>query len=169
MRMADRALGAVSTVQAVLTRIPVEFGELPSLRDDTCFHHRMQMTLVLDQTAQAYKRFQSPGAFAPAEVANRDYGSGLILTGRLDPISRAERRCGWELADPLARRVPDGVGNGAVSAARSGPEIRPDEVMRALVGICYTRDQSDWQETVTRLINVFVHGLRSGSIERGRP
>ena len=35
--------------------------------------------------------------------------------------------------------------------------------MRALVGMCYARQQTDWQETVIRLVDVFVDGLRRAS------
>lgn len=47
----------------------------------------------------------------------------------------------------------------AISSGEIRADIRPDEVMRALIGICYTRDQPDCQETVSRLIDVFVDGL----------
>ena len=33
--------------------------------------------------------------------------------------------------------------------------------MRAMVGICYTREQPGWQDTVLRLLDVFVDGLRT--------
>lgn len=48
-------------------------------------------------------------------------------------------------------------------AAASGEirrDVTPEDLMRALVGMCYTREQAGWQETVMRLIGVFVDGLR---------
>ncbi len=48
----------------------------------------------------------------------------------------------------------------AVAAGEMRDDIAPQEVMRALIGMCYTRDQPGWQETVMRLLDVFVDGLR---------
>ncbi len=48
-------------------------------------------------------------------------------------------------------------------AAQAGlirDDVPPEDVMRALMGFCYTRDQADWQEVVLRLLDVFVDGLR---------
>ena len=32
--------------------------------------------------------------------------------------------------------------------------------MRALFGMCYTREQPGWQDTVIQLVDVFLDGLR---------
>lgn len=60
-----------------------------------------------------------------------------------------------------------------VSRARDAGLIRddvpPDDVLRALMGFCYTREQPDWQAVVLRLLDVFVDGLRlTPSPEGGR-
>jgi AcrR family transcriptional regulator len=48
----------------------------------------------------------------------------------------------------------------AVAAGEIRADIRPEDLLRALVGICYMHDQPDWQSTVLRLLDVFVDGLR---------
>lgn len=48
----------------------------------------------------------------------------------------------------------------AVAAGEIRDDITAEDLMRALIGMCYTRDQSGWQEAVMRLIDVFVDGLR---------
>lgn len=48
----------------------------------------------------------------------------------------------------------------AVAAGEIREDITPEDLMRALIGMCYTREQRGWQEAVMRLIDVFVDGLR---------
>lgn len=47
----------------------------------------------------------------------------------------------------------------AVAAGQIRGDITPEDLLRALVGLCYTYDRPDWQSTVTRLVDVFVDGL----------
>jgi hypothetical protein len=46
------------------------------------------------------------------------------------------------------------------------PAIGPEDLIRTLVGMCYTHDQPGWQKSVLRLVDVFIDGLRS---RRARP
>jgi AcrR family transcriptional regulator len=48
----------------------------------------------------------------------------------------------------------------AVAAGEIRSDISPEDVLRALVGMCYMHDQPGWQTTVLRLLDVFVDGLR---------
>ena len=55
----------------------------------------------------------------------------------------------------------------AVAAGEIRSDISPEDVLRALVGMCYLHDQPGWQTSVVRLLDVFVDGLRLRShIER---
>src|ERR1700720_4525942 len=64
----------------------------------------------------------------------------------------------------------------AVAAGEIRADISPEDLLRALIGMCYMRDQPGWQESVLRLVDVFVDGLRvqtnvgdaTGSV-KGRP
>lgn len=47
----------------------------------------------------------------------------------------------------------------AVAAGEIRSDIGPEDLLRALVGMCYMHDQPGWQETVLRLVDVFVDGL----------
>jgi AcrR family transcriptional regulator len=47
----------------------------------------------------------------------------------------------------------------AVAAEEIRSDISPEDLLRALVGMCYMRDQPGWQATVMRLVDVFVDGL----------
>jgi AcrR family transcriptional regulator len=67
-------------------------------------------------------------------------------------------------SDLLTRAV-----GGLLSRAGTAGEIRNDisaeDLLRALVGMCYTRDQPGWQKNVLRLVDVFVDGLRNRRIK----
>jgi AcrR family transcriptional regulator len=48
----------------------------------------------------------------------------------------------------------------AVAAGDIREDIGPEDLLRALVGMCYKHDQPGWQASVLRLVDVFVDGLR---------
>jgi AcrR family transcriptional regulator len=48
----------------------------------------------------------------------------------------------------------------AIAAGEIRSDISPEDLLRALVGMCYMHDQPGWQKSVTRLLDVFVDGLR---------
>src|SRR6202158_1281912 len=48
---------------------------------------------------------------------------------------------------------------GAVAAGEIRSDISPQDLLRALVGMCYLHDQPGWQKSVVRLLDVFVDGL----------
>ena len=48
----------------------------------------------------------------------------------------------------------------AVTAGEIRADIGPEDVLRALIGMCYLHDQPGWQKSVLRLVDVFVDGLR---------
>ena len=48
----------------------------------------------------------------------------------------------------------------AVAAGEIRADIGAEDVIRALVGMCYMHDQPGWQSAVLRLLDVFVDGLR---------
>jgi AcrR family transcriptional regulator len=49
----------------------------------------------------------------------------------------------------------------AVEAGEIRDDISPEDLLRALVGMCYLHDQPGWQTSVLRLLDVFVDGLRT--------
>jgi AcrR family transcriptional regulator len=48
----------------------------------------------------------------------------------------------------------------AITTGEIRDDITPEDLLRALVGICYMHDQPGWQTSVLRLIDVFIDGLR---------
>jgi AcrR family transcriptional regulator len=47
----------------------------------------------------------------------------------------------------------------AVAAGEIRADISAEDVLRALIGMCYLHDQPGWQKSVLRLLDVFVDGL----------
>jgi AcrR family transcriptional regulator len=48
----------------------------------------------------------------------------------------------------------------AVAAGEIRSDVSPEDLLRTLIGMCYLHDQPGWQSTVSRLLDVFVDGLR---------
>jgi AcrR family transcriptional regulator len=57
----------------------------------------------------------------------------------------------------------------AVAAGEIRADISPEDLLRALVGMCYLHDQPGWQASVLRLLDVFVDGLSLQSDTRHVP
>jgi AcrR family transcriptional regulator len=51
----------------------------------------------------------------------------------------------------------------AVASGEIRPDIGPEDVLRAMVGMCYMNDWPGWQASVLRLVDVFVDGLRGSA------
>jgi AcrR family transcriptional regulator len=60
--------------------------------------------------------------------------------------------------DRLTRAVGELLDR-AVAAGEIRGDIGPEDLLRALIGMCYLHDQPGWQATVLRLVDVFVDGL----------
>ena len=54
-----------------------------------------------------------------------------------------------------------------VSSPDLREDISPEDLIRALVGMCYMHDQPGWQKSVLRLVDVFIDGLRNRRTTRG--
>jgi AcrR family transcriptional regulator len=67
-------------------------------------------------------------------------------------------------------RLTEAVGgllDRAVAAGEIRDDISPEDLLRALVGMCYMHDQPGWQASVLRLVDVFIDGLRRRGGRRG--
>jgi AcrR family transcriptional regulator len=61
--------------------------------------------------------------------------------------------------DQMTKAVRDLLDR-AIAAGEIREDISPQDLLRALVGMCYMHDQPGWRASVLRLIDVFVDGLR---------
>jgi hypothetical protein len=56
----------------------------------------------------------------------------------------------------------------AIAAGEIREDISPEDLIRALVGMCYMHDHPGWQKSVLRLIDVFIDGLRNRQTRRSK-
>jgi AcrR family transcriptional regulator len=71
--------------------------------------------------------------------------------------------------DRLTRAV-GGLLDRAIAAGEIRDDITAEDLLRALVGMCYMHDQPGWQTSVLRLVDVFIDGLRVRPVKpRGKP
>jgi AcrR family transcriptional regulator len=61
--------------------------------------------------------------------------------------------------DQLTRAVRELLDR-AVAAGEIRKDISAEDLLRALIGMCYMHDQPGWQASVLRLLDVFIDGLR---------
>jgi len=61
--------------------------------------------------------------------------------------------------DQLTRAVGELLDR-AIAAGEIRKDISAEDLLRALVGMCYMHDQPGWQASVLRLLDVFIDGLR---------
>ncbi|MBO4226709.1 TetR/AcrR family transcriptional regulator [Bradyrhizobium neotropicale] len=85
-----------------------------------------------------------------AALALVAHGSPELHAYSLDRLTKA-------IAALLAR---------AVAAGEIRADISAEDVLRALIGLCYMHDQAGWQSTVLRLLDVFIDGLRLQSAQK---
>lgn len=68
-----------------------------------------------------------------------------------------------ELMAYTSGRLQEAIGmllRPAVEAGEVRPDIGPEDLLRAVVGLCYLQDGTGWQAQVMRLLDVFLDGLR---------
>jgi len=61
--------------------------------------------------------------------------------------------------DRLTKAVA-GLLDRAVATGEIRADVSAEDLLRALIGMCYLHDQPGWQSTVLRLMDVFIDGLR---------
>src|SRR5690349_4267669 len=80
--------------------------------------------------------------------------------------SPASGRIFFSYSSALLMRSAGGLLDRAMAAGEIRNDIGPDDLIRTLVGMCYTHDQSGWQRSVLRLVDIFIDGLRNRAKRR---
>lgn len=65
----------------------------------------------------------------------------------------------WAFSFERLTRAVGALLKRAVAAGEIRADVTPEDLLRALVGMCYLHDQPGWQDSVNRLMDVFVDGL----------
>ena len=56
----------------------------------------------------------------------------------------------------------------AVAAGQMRADVSPEDLLRALVGMCYMHDQPGWQASELRMLDVVVDGLRVQPVAKAK-
>jgi AcrR family transcriptional regulator len=105
---------------------------------------------ALRRWLQAGVEFMATKKGMAAALAMAAHGSSELVAYSLDRLSKA-------VGELLQR---------AVAAEEIRADVDPEDLLRALVGMCYAHDRPGWQAKVLRLIDVFIDGLRRRSDNR---
>jgi AcrR family transcriptional regulator len=109
---------------------------------------------------------QLKGAASPVDALRRWLRSNVAFVATKKGMSAALELAvhgSSELYAHTFDRLTEAVGallDRAVAAGEIRGDISPEDLLRALVGMCYMHDQPGWQDSVLRLVDVFVDGLR---------
>jgi len=155
--------GPDASLEAVARRAGVGIGTL--YRHFPTREDLQQLTELAEQPkseadpVEALRRWlQSCVAFVATKkgmltaLALTVHGSSEIYAGTFERLTKA-------VGALLAR---------ATAAGEIRSDIGAEDVLRALIGMCYLHDQPGWQESVLRLVDVFVDGLRVRPESRNR-
>ena len=72
----------------------------------------------------------------------------------------------FSYSSDLLMRSAGGLLDPAIAAGAIRNDIAPEDLIRTLVGMCYTHDKPGWQKSVLRLVDIFIDGLRSRRAKR---
>jgi AcrR family transcriptional regulator len=93
---------------------------------------------------QAGVEFMATKKGMAAALAMAAHGSSELVAYSLDRLT-------WAVGQLLQR---------AAAGGEIRADIDPEDLLRALVGMCYAHDRPGWQAKVLRLVDVFIDGLR---------
>jgi AcrR family transcriptional regulator len=155
--------GPEASLEAVARRAGVGIGTLyrhfPSREDlfEAVYRHEVQQ---LGELAEQLKT-----EAAPVEALRRWLRSNVEFVATKKGMAAALALAAHgssELSAYSLDRLTKAVGgllDRAVAAGEIRSDIRPEDLLRALVGMCYMYDQPGWEASVLRLLDVFVDGL----------
>ena len=102
----------------------------------------------------------------PVDALRRWLRSGVEFVATKKGMSAAlalTYQSSSELAAFSMDRLTKAIGSlldRAVTDGQMRGDLSPEDLLRALIGMCYMHDQPGWQSSVLRMLDVFVDGLR---------
>jgi AcrR family transcriptional regulator len=156
--------GPEASLEAVARRAGVGIGTLyrhfPTREAlyEAVYRHEVEQLVELARHFEA----ETP----PVEAVRRWLHAGVEFMATKKGMAAALAMAAQGSPDLVAYsvdRLTRAVGELLQRAAAAGEiraDIDPEDLLRALVGMCYAYDGTAWQPKVLRLIDVFVDGLR---------
>ena len=127
--------GAEASLEAVARRAQVGIG--------TLYRHFPTREALLRIWLRAIVDFVATKKGMSAALALAAHGSSELSAYTSDRLTEAV----------------SGLLERAIAAGEIRGDIGPEDLLRAMVGMCYMQDQPGWQTSVQRLVEVFVDGL----------
>ena len=156
--------GADASLEAVAKRAQVGIGTLyrhfptrEALFEAVYRHEVQQLSELADQLkdeaapVEALRRWLHSGIEFVATKKGMAAALALAVTGSKELHAQSFEQL-TKAAGVLLDR--------AVAAGEIRSDIQPENLVRALIGMCYMHDQPGWQASVLRLVDIFVDGLR---------
>jgi AcrR family transcriptional regulator len=156
--------GPDASLEAVARRADVGIGTLyrhfPTREAlyEAVYRHEVEQ---LGELAEQLK-----GEASPVEALRRWLRSNVEFVATKKGMSAALALAAQTNSELMAfsfDRLTKAVGallDRAVKAGEIRGDVGPEDLLRALIGMCYLHDQPGWQTSVVRLLDVFVDGLR---------
>ena len=110
--------------------------------------------------AEALRRWLRAGVEFMATKKGMAVALAMAAHGSSELVAYSLDRLTWAVGELLRR---------AAAAGEIRADIDPEDLLRALVGMCYAYDGTAWQPKVLRLIDVFIDGLRRRPDKRHDP
>ena len=101
--------------------------------------------------AEALRRWLRAGVEFMATKKGMAVALAMAAHGSSEFVAYSLDRLTWAVGELLRR---------AAAAGEIRADIDPEDLLRALVGMCYAYDGTAWPPQVLRLIDVFIDGLR---------
>jgi AcrR family transcriptional regulator len=156
--------GPEASLEAVAKRAGVGIGTLyrhfPTREDlfEAVYRREVEQ---LSELAEQLKNAKDP-----VDALRRWLGSTVEFVATKKGMSAALAltfQSSSELAAFSMDRLTKAIGSlldRAVASGEMRADISPEDLFRALIGMCYMHDQAGWQSSVLRMLDVFVDGLR---------
>ena len=139
------------------------FPTREALFDAVYRHEAQQLAALADRLkkeATAHRSVASVAARACKFVATKKGMSAALA------LAVAKDSDLFSYSSDLLMRSAGGLLDPAIAAGAIRNDIAPEDLIRTLVGMCYTHDKPGWQKSVLRLVDVFIDGLRSRRAKR---
>ncbi|MCP3380696.1 MULTISPECIES: TetR/AcrR family transcriptional regulator [unclassified Bradyrhizobium] len=171
-KLVFNAGGPEASLEAVAKRAGVGIGTLyrhfPTREDlfEAVYRREVEQ---LSELAEQLKNAKDP-----VDALRRWLGSTVEFVATKKGMSAALAltfQSSSELAAFSMDRLTRAVGSlldRAVAAGQMRADISPEDLFRALIGMCYMHDQPGWQSSVLRTLDVFVDGLRVQPVAKAK-
>lgn len=118
----------------------------------------------VDQLVELARQLETQAT--PVEALRRWMQAGVEFMATKKGMAAALALAAHSSSDLVAYSIDQltkalgGLVQRAIAAGMLRADIDPEDLLRALVGMCYAQDRPGWQAKVLHLVDIFIEGLR---------